>query len=75
MILIQALREIRAGDECSISYIDTNQPLANRRKKLLEEYFFTCACVRCIEEGNGRDKKIQYQTKKQISKLRIQKEV
>lgn len=50
------------GTELTISYTDTNAPLAARRDRLLAEYRFKCACPRCTrEEEQGRHAKISYE--------------
>ncbi|CAG8692694.1 3795_t:CDS:2, partial [Scutellospora calospora] len=56
-----ALRNILKGEELTISYLqDENDllPLQSRRQKLLNEYYFSCQCCRCVaEEKQGRKKK------------------
>lgn len=42
-----ALRDIDAGEEVAISYIETDRPKLARRKCLQAEYNFTCCCPRC----------------------------
>ena len=39
------------GDELTISYCDTQQPLAARRKHLKQAYHFDCMCERCVAEA------------------------
>ena len=47
---VRALRDIVEGEEILISYVDPTLPLASRQAKLREQYLFTCACTRCIQE-------------------------
>ncbi|EJD45641.1 SET domain-containing protein [Auricularia subglabra TFB-10046 SS5] len=42
-----ALRDIAAGEEITVSYIDDKKPKSERRKELKEKYFFKCTCERC----------------------------
>jgi len=42
--------DVVAGDELTISYIDTALDLESRRAKLQESYLFTCDCPRCSRE-------------------------
>ncbi|KAN0085790.1 hypothetical protein V8E55_006924 [Tylopilus felleus] len=42
-----ALRDIPAGEEVSIAYIDTTLPTMQRQKVLTETYNFTCQCPLC----------------------------
>ena len=42
---------VAKSDELTISYIDTQQPLAARQKLLRTHYHFECACVRCVAEA------------------------
>ncbi|EGC28624.1 hypothetical protein DICPUDRAFT_159919 [Dictyostelium purpureum] len=41
------LKNVKEGEELTISYIDTSAPLNKRREKLLEGYLFTCLCTKC----------------------------
>lgn len=47
---IRTLRDAEADTPLTISYVDTSLPVAARRKKLLEDYFFECTCTRCESE-------------------------
>ena len=44
---VTAHRQIRKGDEITISYIDEAAPLEERREAL-RDYGFICRCARCI---------------------------
>lgn len=43
-IIARSLRHIPAGEEITISYVDTMLPLESRRNLLSLEYFFHCFC-------------------------------
>ncbi|KAF7419291.1 hypothetical protein PC9H_001878 [Pleurotus ostreatus] len=43
-------REIVAGEELNINYIDTKADWKSRRKELLSGWYFDCKCRRCIDE-------------------------
>jgi hypothetical protein len=47
-----ALRDIQAGEELTISYIDANVPWAERQEAL-ENYGFVCECPKCQCEKAG----------------------
>ena len=51
--VILALRQIHPGEEISISYIDEEAPLEERRQELAD-YGFACRCGKCTAEaGRG----------------------
>jgi hypothetical protein len=50
-----ATRDIAAGEELTISYIDANESY-EERTKALRSYGFTCRCPRCIKEGGAMNK-------------------
>ena len=54
MVRVEALRDIRAGEELLLSYIDEGEPL-EERTKALESYGFTCECRKCVEERLQRE--------------------
>lgn len=56
IMIIRTLREAEPGKPLCISYIDWDQPVAARRRKLLEEYFFECMCERCVSESQVKPK-------------------
>jgi hypothetical protein len=49
-----ARREIAAGDELSISYIDTEETYA-KRQEALQIYGFTCKCRKCERECSTKE--------------------
>ncbi|MEW5298204.1 MAG: hypothetical protein WDW36_001354 [Sanguina aurantia] len=46
-----AARDIEAGEELCITYIDSGQAFAQRQTALEYTYGFKCGCVRCEEEA------------------------
>ncbi|KAJ3069097.1 Histone-lysine N-methyltransferase EZA1 [Podochytrium sp. JEL0797] len=50
-LMFKTRRRIEAGEELTISYIDSNVPLTNRRFALQQDYFFECQCVRCVADA------------------------
>ncbi|KAJ3004130.1 UNVERIFIED_CONTAM: hypothetical protein HDU68_005283 [Siphonaria sp. JEL0065] len=59
-LIFKARHRIEAGQELTISYIDTNSPYAGRKSSLLQDYFFECKCMRCEADAcakpNQREK-------------------
>ncbi|KAK6221502.1 hypothetical protein LQW54_001274 [Pestalotiopsis sp. IQ-011] len=51
-MMVTALRDIAAGEECCTSYFDLSEyvDLDARRRKTEELFTFTCQCPRCLEE-------------------------
>ena len=49
-IRIVSARNIVKGEEITFSYINNIDRLDSRRKKLQDEYFFHCECVKCLKE-------------------------
>ncbi|KIK97955.1 hypothetical protein PAXRUDRAFT_824421 [Paxillus rubicundulus Ve08.2h10] len=49
---LETTREIQAGEELCISYIETDLPVAERRRELEESWFFTCRCYRCEKDSS-----------------------
>ena len=47
---LETLREIKSGDEITISYVDPSLPYEERRKTLLDHYGFDCKCMKCVTE-------------------------
>eukprot|EP00965_Chrysotila_dentata_P261937 6214415-Pleurochrysis_carterae.AAC.1 len=46
-VTLVALKAIMSGEEVTVSYIDTDLPLKQRRKHLRQQYKFDCICPRC----------------------------
>lgn len=49
--LFTAARDIEAGEQLTITYIDTERPFHGRQQELWWSYGFHCACALCKEEG------------------------
>ncbi|KAI8924021.1 hypothetical protein BC831DRAFT_513726 [Entophlyctis helioformis] len=47
-MLVHTLRDVAAGDELCVSYVDLFAPTWERRGKLLTTKFFWCECSRCV---------------------------
>lgn len=47
---VEALRDIEAGEELTVSYVDETEPLAARRAALAS-YRFECRCAKCERES------------------------
>ncbi|KAG5489854.1 hypothetical protein GH5_00737 [Leishmania sp. Ghana 2012 LV757] len=52
-LTVVGLRDVKADEELTISYIDASLPLAVRQQQLFEHYHFECRCTRCIAQGRG----------------------
>lgn len=53
-LALVAARDVAAGEQLTVSYIDAGQGVAARREALRWAYGFVCACPRCVEEaGEG----------------------
>lgn len=50
-LALQARREIAAGEELTISYLDCSLPVATRRAGLAKGYGFECNCPKCVTEA------------------------
>ncbi|KAL6032500.1 hypothetical protein STEG23_013380, partial [Scotinomys teguina] len=46
-LLLRAVREIEAGEELTICYLDMLMTSEERRKQLRDQYCFECDCIRC----------------------------
>lgn len=46
-LALRARRALRAGEEVTITYLDSSLPAAVRRNRLLRGYGFECKCQRC----------------------------
>jgi SET domain-containing protein len=49
-ITVIARRDIEAGEELFISYVNPELPLERRRQQLMEWGFGKCTCSRCVTE-------------------------
>eukprot|EP00057_Strongylocentrotus_purpuratus_P015842 XP_011670316.1 PREDICTED: histone-lysine N-methyltransferase SMYD3-like [Strongylocentrotus purpuratus] len=50
---IRTIKDVKEGEECTITYVDVMDPAKERQADLKEIYRFTCKCVKCIEEINA----------------------
>ncbi|KAI8371515.1 uncharacterized protein BYT42DRAFT_580556 [Radiomyces spectabilis] len=50
MMLIRTLRSVPMDEPLTISYVDTSLPVAARRQKLLQDYYFECQCAKCLRD-------------------------
>lgn len=50
--VLVAKRDIKAGEELTMCYVDESADVANRRAELAD-YGFTCQCARCQREEAG----------------------
>lgn len=50
-----AIRDIKPGEELTVTYIDTAMPRLRRQAVLLEEYGFTCDCEGCTTSATVLD--------------------
>jgi hypothetical protein len=57
-LTLRALRDIESGEEICISYLDEcniDRSRHSRQKMLRENYLFSCACPRCLEQADDPD--------------------
>lgn len=50
VLVLRARRDIRAGEELTLSYIDAGQDFKSRQEKLQFSYGIECNCTKCQEE-------------------------
>lgn len=48
---LSARRDIKAGEEITVDYVDIDWPLSKRQAYLKEKYSFDCQCAKCVREG------------------------
>lgn len=49
---LRALRKVCEGEELSVSYVDSLDMSAERRRKLKERFCFDCTCHHCQQHIN-----------------------
>ena len=49
--VVRCCRDVHAGEELTVAYIDVGAPSFRRRRELLGSYFFLCKCARCTVRG------------------------
>ncbi|EGC30616.1 hypothetical protein DICPUDRAFT_89992 [Dictyostelium purpureum] len=52
MMVFRSLRPLKKGEELLTSYTDVTNPLEDRRKYLMKQYFFFCQCNQCQYQSN-----------------------
>lgn len=52
---VRAMQHIPKGTEVLISYVDIAGSTISRQKTLKDQYYFSCACSRCIKLGQSDD--------------------
>ncbi|MBW0474507.1 hypothetical protein O181_014222 [Austropuccinia psidii MF-1] len=57
-IYVISRREIAKDEEITLSYVNPEMPLESRRKKLFEDYLFSCFCSRCRRELKEEAQKV-----------------
>ena len=66
-VRLRLLKRVEAGDELTISYVDTSLPLGERAE-LLDHWAFECACSRCIVERAASDSSDRVETERKRRK-------
>ena len=61
-ITVIARRDIEAGEELFISYVNPELPLEQRRQQLMEWGFGKCTCTRCVTEERDPTRKVLAKT-------------
>ncbi|KAK9467228.1 hypothetical protein V1512DRAFT_262251 [Lipomyces arxii] len=51
MMILRTMRDIDASEQITISYVDNAHPMNERRRHILETYFFDCQCSSCKVPG------------------------
>ncbi|XP_060048091.1 histone-lysine N-methyltransferase SMYD3 [Erinaceus europaeus] len=73
-LLLHAVRDIKAGDELTICYLDMLMTSEGRRKQLRDQYCFECDCFRCQTQDKDAamlagDKKIWKEVQESLEKI------
>jgi len=45
--VMRCCRDVKAGEELTVAYLDVGAPSWRRREELKSSYFFHCRCTRC----------------------------
>ncbi|KAL6771041.1 hypothetical protein ACKKBF_B33685 [Auxenochlorella protothecoides x Auxenochlorella symbiontica] len=53
LLTLRAARDVDAGEQLTISYVDVGAGVTQRQRSLHHAYGFRCRCARCVEEGAG----------------------
>ncbi|KAG5202233.1 hypothetical protein JEQ12_003623 [Ovis aries] len=54
-LLLRAVRDVEAGEELTICYLDMLMTSEERRKQLRDQYCFDCDCFRCQTQDKDAD--------------------
>ncbi|XP_048213469.1 histone-lysine N-methyltransferase SMYD3 [Perognathus longimembris pacificus] len=54
-LLLRAVRDIKAGEELTICYLDVLMTSEERREQLRDQYYFECDCIRCQTKDKDAD--------------------
>ena len=57
-IEIRSLKNVPLGDPVTINYVDMKASRSTRQGMLKAQYYFTCQCPRCTNEGESEDASI-----------------
>ncbi|EFP81071.2 SET domain-containing protein 5 [Puccinia graminis f. sp. tritici] len=60
-IYVMARKDIAKDEEITLSYINPDLSLDARRRKLFEDYLFSCFCSRCRKELEQEEERKHYQ--------------
>ena len=59
---VVALRDLKEGEEAKLAYVDVagegRDAMRERRRELMENWYFDCQCERCMREVGGGDQSI-----------------
>lgn len=50
-LVVRCIASVKVGEELTICYVDAMKPREHRRQALMSQYFFSCSCIRCVEEA------------------------
>ncbi|KAJ3395652.1 SET and MYND domain-containing protein 3 [Lobulomyces angularis] len=48
---LRTVKDVEAGEEINITYIEVAEPFYVRQENLKESYFFSCNCTKCISQS------------------------
>ena len=51
VLTLRTTRDVRAGESLSITYLDADAPVAERRGQLSSQHGFLCQCAKCCREA------------------------
>ena len=62
---VRTLRQVLQGEDLCVAYVNLTEDRATRRRQLLEDKHFACACQRCsqpLAESNDRFLEVRFPT-------------